>query len=215
MRAPKMADELETRPNSGDFASGGGTGWCGAAWGRTNAAFQFDDTHASRRTPVPVCSGSESCEKNIRKISCQLLQLFHNLENSPAPSVCAPRKRTIRRQIIGRGMAVPILGNGVARVGIASRFLAGRRWTIAMLHQPAGQHRCGVFFEPGIEQLRDLFPKIGGMAQPGKFVALQRIARSREKEFPRRLGPVFQGILQRDARANNNRLVNPVKVHPF
>ena len=212
MRAPKMADELETRPNSGDFASAGVAGWCGAAWGRTNAAFQFDDAHASRRTRVALCAKSGSCEENIRKTT---LQLPHSLKKSPASPVRAPRNRTIRKKIIGRGMAVPLLGRGVARVGIVSRFLAGRRRTIAMLHQPAGQHRRGVFFEPGIEQLRDLFPKIGGMAQPGKFVALQRIARSREKEFPRRLGPVFQGALQRDARANNNRLVNPVKVHPF
>lgn len=112
-------------------------------------------------------------------------------------------------------MSVPILGRGVARVGVLRRFLACRGYTFAMLHQPAGQHRCGVFFEPGIEQLRDLFPKIGGMAQPRKLVALQRIARSREKELPRRLELVFQGHLQRDARANNNRLVNPVKVHWF
>jgi hypothetical protein len=112
-------------------------------------------------------------------------------------------------------MSVPILGRGIARIGVLRRFLAWRGCAFAVLHQPAGEHRRGVFFEPAIEQLRDLFPKIGGMAQPGQLVALQRIARSREKEFPRRLGLVFQGALQRDARANNNRLVNHVKVHSF
>jgi len=42
--------------------------------------------------------------------------------------------------------------------------------------------------EPLVEQRADLLPEIGGMAEAREFIALQRGARSGEKELPRRLG---------------------------
>ena len=117
------------------------------------------------------------------------------------------RARLIRKKIIGRSVsrfAAPIAGMS-AFVGSIRR-ACGRCPAIRLLessgmlalpHQPARQHGRGIFFEPGIQQLRDLFAEIRGMAEPRKFVALQRIARSREQELPGRLGFVRgQGGLQ-------------------
>ena len=73
--------------------------------------------------------------------------------------------------------------------------LAGRG-AFALFHQPARQHCGGVLLEPGVQQLRDLFAEIGGVAEPRKLIALQGIARRREKELPGRLGLVIQGDLQ-------------------
>jgi hypothetical protein len=53
---------------------------------------------------------------------------------------------------------------------------------------PARQHGRGIFFQPGIQQLRDLLAEIGRVAEPQRFVALQRIAGSGEKKAPGRLG---------------------------
>ncbi len=110
-----------------------------------------------------------------------------------------PRPRSIREKIIGRsmcGLASCVEGRRSlvfdcrAFAGLASR--GGVR---APLHQPARQHGRGVFFEPGIEQLRDLLAEIGRVAQAGEFVTLQRITGCRQQEFPRRLGFVIQGAL--------------------
>ncbi len=98
------------------------------------------------------------------------------------PAVCGRRDLPLRKKIIGHGMST------------LQRRIAGRnglqhlRRTLALLHQPAREHRAGILFEPLIEKRADLLTEIGGMAETREFVALQRSARSREKELPRRLG---------------------------
>ncbi len=83
------------------------------------------------------------------------------------------------------------------------------RGIFALLHQPARQHSGGIFFQPGIEQLRDLLAEIGGVAEPRKLVTLQRVPRRREKELPRWLGSVIQGGLQ-GKRRHSSSVVNTV-----
>jgi len=110
-----------------------------------------------------------------------------------------PRARSIHEKIIGRSMCA--LASCVERrrslvFGCgALAGLASRRGVLALLHQPARQHGRGVFFEPGIQQLSDLLAEIGRVAQAREFVTLQRIARRRQQEFPRRFGFVIQGAL--------------------
>jgi hypothetical protein len=100
------------------------------------------------------------------------------------PAVCGRRDRPIRKEIIGHGMSA------------LQRRIAGRnglqhlRRTLALLHQPAREHRASILFKPLIEKRADLLAEIGGMVETREFVALQRSARSREKELPRWLGLV-------------------------
>lgn len=110
------------------------------------------------------------------------------------------RGRLVGEKVIGRGerrFASRIAGMG-ALVGSIRRargacrvvrFLASSGM-LALLHQLARQHGRGILLKPRIEQLRDLLAKIGGMAEPRKFITLQGIARSREQELPGRLGLV-------------------------
>ncbi len=110
------------------------------------------------------------------------------------------RGRLIREKIIGRAMraVAPRVAYGSSLVIRCRplRRLASRGGMFALLHQPARKHSRGVLFKPGIQQLRDLLAEIGRVAQAGEFVTLQRSARRREKELPRRLGLVIQGDLQ-------------------
>ena len=106
--------------------------------------------------------------------------------------------RSIRKNIIGHRMRRgALLGAGHARGrGVAGRGKqslaravfgnAGR--PLALLDQPAGQHGARAFVHPLVNQGANFLAEIGGMSQTRKFVALERVARSREKEFPRRLG---------------------------
>jgi hypothetical protein len=137
------------------------------------------------------------------------------------------RSRPIGEKIIGRSMS-----RFASSVGRRS-LLIGRRGlrilrplgdavfagcgTFPLLHQPPRQHRRGVFFQPGIEQLRDLFAEIGGVAEPRKLVALQRVSRCREKELPRWLGSVIQGGLQGKPRHSINivKTVNSIHIRTY
>jgi hypothetical protein len=99
-------------------------------------------------------------------------------------AVCGREDLPIRKKIIGHGMAA------------LQQSLAGRRGlqhvrrALALLHQPAREHGASILFKPLIEKRADLLAEIGGMVETREFVALQRSARSREKELPRRLGLV-------------------------
>ncbi len=110
-----------------------------------------------------------------------------------------PRARSIREKIIGRSMCgLASCVEARRSLVFGCRTLAGlarRGGVLALLHQPARQHGRGVFFEPGIQQLGDFLAEIGRVAQAGEFVTLQRIARRRQQEFPRRFGFVIQGAL--------------------
>lgn len=96
------------------------------------------------------------------------------------------RSRLIREKIIGRGLH----GFGPS-IAIQRSFLRTRMF--ALLHKPAGQHSRRVLFEPGIQQLTDLFAEIGGVIQARKLVALQGVAGCGEQELPGRLSFVVQG----------------------
>lgn len=76
----------------------------------------------------------------------------------------------------------------------------GVREAVSLLHQPAREHGGRVFIQVLIEKRADLLAEICGMAKPGEFKTLEGNPRSREKEFPRRLGPGLghMGLLKRD-----------------
>ena len=107
-------------------------------------------------------------------------------------AISARRGRPIRKKVIGHGTSAlhwrVASGNGLQHL----------RRTLALLHQPARQHGAGILLEPLVEKRTDLLPEIGGMAEAREFIALQRGARSREKELPRglRLLAVHEGLLE-------------------
>ena len=107
------------------------------------------------------------------------------------------RSRLIREEIIGHRMrAVMPIARPRFRRGVRLR---DAKRALALLHEPAREHGGGIFLQPGIQQLADLFAEIGGMAEPGKFVALERIARRREQELPGGLRLVHgHSILQQE-----------------
>ena len=111
---------------------------------------------------------------------------------SRGAAVCRRRDRPIRKKIIGHAMPVLRRQSGGVR-----GFLWVRR-TFPLLHQPAREHGRGILLDPLVEKGADLLAKIGGMTETREFIALQRIARSREKELPRRLhvGTDHEGLLK-------------------
>jgi hypothetical protein len=69
------------------------------------------------------------------------------------------------------------------------RGLLQAQGALALFDQPARQHGCRVLLDPFIEKSGNLLPKIGRMTEAREFITLQRSARSREQELPRRFGP--------------------------
>ncbi len=124
---------------------------------------------ASNRTSVN--SSGELCESS-RKMA---------ITSRWAP-ICSRGNRPIRKKIIGRGMSASrrrfARGSGLQHL----------RRTLALLHQPAGQHGGSILLEPLVEKRADLLPEIRSVAETREFVALQRVTRGREKELPRGLG---------------------------
>ena len=96
-------------------------------------------------------------------------------------AICGRENRPIRKKVIAHGMS------GSQRWLVGGSGLQHLRRTPALLHQPARQHGGGSFLEPLVEKRADFLPEIGGMAEAREFIALQRGARSREKEFRRGL----------------------------
>jgi len=105
---------------------------------------------------------------------------------------------SIRQNIIGHARRPGTLrrtGHAI-RCGAAARgkqsltqgVFGNARRPFALLDQPAREHGASALFHLLVEQRANLLAEIGGMGQSRKFVALKRIARSREKELPRRLG---------------------------
>lgn len=121
----------------------------------------------------PEFAGDVAIRKRKTKLEAQ---------NPSGGSGCAAdvarRNRAIREKIIGHRMGV------FRRPG--SGQLAGG-FELAMFHEPAGQQSRGRFFHPLIDQSRNFLAQVGRMAQPGKFIALQTVARCREEKLPRRL----------------------------
>ncbi len=123
------------------------------------------------RNRTSVNSSGELCESS-RKMAV----------TSRWAAIGGRRPRPIRKKIIGRSMSA-----------FRRRFARGSglqhlRRTLALLHQPAGQHGGSILLEPLVEKRADFLPEIRSMAQTREFVALQRVTRGREKELPRGLG---------------------------
>ena len=137
-------------------------------------------------TPFRPC-GARCSLDNIGKIKRLSPRRSGERSIAAARNVCA--SESIRQKIIGHRMAV---GGRRFRGGLIRRGLGfrGENRALALLDQPAGHHRVGVFVEPLIEQGRDLLAEIGRVAEAREFVALQRVAGSGEKELPGRLGAI-------------------------
>jgi hypothetical protein len=101
---------------------------------------------------------------------------------SSRAAVCGRSDRPIRQNIIGHTIS-----------GVRQRIAGDRSFLCAwrmlpLLDHPAREHGCRVFLHPLIEKGGNLLAEIGRVAEARKFVALERIARSREQELPRWLG---------------------------
>lgn len=134
--------------------------------------------------------------------------------------------RLIHKKVIGRstgglgasrGRRTALGGRGRQRM--VTRFerslLAGGQ--VFALHQPARQHGRGIFFQPGIEQLRDFLAEISGMAKARELITLQRVAGRGKKELPRWLGSISQRGLQRQP-GNINKyitIVNSIQIRTY
>ena len=105
--------------------------------------------------------------------------LFKIASTSNWAAVCGRSNRSIRKNIIGHGMAA--LRRGLA--GGSARLCV--RGALPLLHQPARQHGRRCFLHPFVEKHRNLLAEIGGVREAGEFKTLQRIARSREQKLPR------------------------------
>jgi len=88
----------------------------------------------------------------------------------------------VRKNIIGRTSAL-VFGGLRGRSGLFAEDGA-----FALIHEPASEHGGSVFLEVLVEEGGQLLAEIGGMSETGKFVGLERVAGSGEKEFPGRLG---------------------------
>jgi len=114
-----------------------------------------------------------------RKTSCSRTTKTAEVSKSSVGS--RRREHLIREEIIGHRMRAG-LGAGRGRI-----VCAGGRGTLALFHQPAREHRAGVFIEPLIEQRSNFLTKVGGMTETREFVGLERCSGSGQQEFPRRL----------------------------
>jgi len=159
--------------------SGGRARVCGACAGRAGARKLGSRHLVEANTPpsqrpsnrTSVNSSGELC-KSSRKMAI----------TSRWAAISGRRPRPVRKKIIGHGMSA-----FRRRFGRGSGLQHLRR-TLALLHQPAGQHGGSILLEPLVEKRADLLPEIRGMAEAREFVALQRVTRSRQKELPRGLG---------------------------
>jgi len=105
-------------------------------------------------------------------------------ETSGSPAGSARRNDTIPQKVIGR--TAPLV---FGRCGRGSSHFA-EDGAFALIHQPARQHGRCIFLEVLIQERSQFLAQIRRMSEAGKFVALQGIAGSSEKEFPGRLGVV-------------------------
>ena len=119
--------------------------------------------------------------------------------------VVAPSSGKIAQKIIGRGLR----RSGWVRL----RGLHDRSFALAVLHQPARQHRGGIFFYPLINQRGDLLAQIRSVAEPRQFVALQTVSRCGQQELPRRRNSTawHETLLGREKQMDSNAAVTLVK----
>ena len=184
--AGMRSGEMERQSSASDGGAPERSAWLRAGLPARLRLLGTPPRRIARSVICEGCSGEASL-KNSR-ISC----------TSQGTSDFGRGRRSIRKNIIGHAMrpgAWRRTGHGLSR-GVAVRgkqalaqgVLGSARRPFALLDQPAREHGAGVFFHPLIEQRADLLAEIGGMGKTRKFVALERIPRSREKKLPRRLG---------------------------
>jgi hypothetical protein len=137
------------------------------------------NTIIEQSTPLPARQMKDPWAERNRESKENQRPTANTLGTSTGAVV---RSSSVRQKIIGHGFAA-----ASGRVCHGRLFRPEDRH-LALPDQPPRQVGCGIFVEPLIEQRRYLLPQIGGMTQTRKLIALQGIARSREKEFPRRLG---------------------------
>src|SRR5713101_2683321 len=101
---------------------------------------------------------------------------------SSGSSVCGRSNRPIRKKVIGHSRSY--LRNTLTGQSVFLHLLRA----FPLLHQPAREHRRGIFLHPLVEKAANLFAEVGGMSKTREFKALQRIARGGEKELPRGFG---------------------------
>jgi hypothetical protein len=128
--------------------------------------------------PVPGDGGLVS-SKPGGKLRIEQLKIAFT---SSGMSVCGRRERPIGKKVIGHSRRY--FRNTLTGRGVFLHLLLA----FPLLHQPAREQRRGIFLHPLVEKAANLFAEIGGMAEAREFIALQRIARGREKELPRGFG---------------------------
>jgi hypothetical protein len=110
----------------------------------------------------------------------------------------------IRKNIIGHGMSI-----GRKQFVTRSRFRCPGK-PLRLIHQQPREHSAGVFFDPLVQQRANFLAEIGGVTETREFITLQRIARSREEELPRRLrwGTGHVSLLGDQCRKTNRVIIN-------
>ena len=166
-----------------------------SAWWRAGVTLRLRPLSALprriTRSVIRDGSGREASLNNL-KISCTSRGTSHfsGWDRSIRKNIIGHRMRhgichgTGQGAGCGSGRGMTVRGKQSLARGVFRR--AGR--PLALLDEPAREHGAGVLFHPLIEQSANLLAEIGGVSEARKFVALERIARSREKKLPRRLG---------------------------
>jgi hypothetical protein len=122
---------------------------------------------------------SGPCNNDERETSCSRTKKVAEVSKRSVGS--RQRDGLIREEVIGRRMRTGL------RAGRGRVDCARGEGTLALFHQPAREHRAGIFIEPLIEQRSNFLTKVSGVTEPGKFVGLEGCSRSRQQKFPRRL----------------------------
>src|SRR5579859_579732 len=134
------------------------------------------------QTPQSTPLGSQSklsIRGTFRSHTAKTQRKAH--KTSGGAAVFRLRSGSIHKKVIGHGM------RSIAARWDARKHVRGARGAFPLLEKPAGQHGGGVFLHPLIDQRGNFLAEIGGVRQTRQFKALQGVARSREKELPRRL----------------------------
>jgi hypothetical protein len=152
---------------------------CGAPRASVGTEQRAARTGALLNTPLGLRLRSNASGKTGRKLRIEHRKI---LVASDRAAVAGRGNHPLRGKVIGHGM--PALRKQIAR---GSDFLQ-MQGALTLLDQPAGKHGGGVLLNPLVEKGRDLLAEIGGMTEPGEFIALKRAARGREKKLPRGLG---------------------------
>ena len=124
-----------------------GMGACAISWRLLRD--EHPDTPGRDRVSGPFSN-------HERETSCSRTRKAGEVSKSSVGS--RRRERLIREEIIGHRIRTG-LGTGRGRM-----VCAGGGRTLALFHQPAREHRAGIFIKPLIEQRSNFLTKVGGRA---------------------------------------------------